>query len=233
MCGRYQLYMSKEDLEKEYLAHAENIGELAPNYNVAPKQDLPVALVDRSTDRKIQTMQWGLIPGFYDDPGDGPTPINARSETVDEKPMFRSSFETRRCLVPANGFYEWKKTSGGKQPYRIRLKDREIMTFAGLYNMWTGSEGEEQWTYTILTTDANRTVQQVHNRMPVVLHPDRYDDWLNPDYGDYEELKSFCRPYPDEDMELYPVSKRVGNIRNNGPELLEEQQEGGGQQQLF
>ncbi|MDX1672849.1 MAG: SOS response-associated peptidase [Balneolaceae bacterium] len=235
MCGRYQLYASKEELEKEYRANAEKMGELDPSYNVAPRQQQPAALVGEGHQRLLYKLRWGLVPHFYDDPDDGPRPINARSETVDEKPMFRRLFETRRCLVPTNGFYEWDKQQGTSQPYRIHFRDREIMTMAGIYDVWENEEGKKLPTFTILTTSPNEKVEKLHSRMPVILHPDRYDDWLNPDYGDYVELKRWCvEPYPADELEIYPVAKKVGNVRNDSPELIERRDDAiRDQQQLF
>ena len=162
----------------------------------------------------------GLIPPWADDPGIGSRMINARSETAPGKPSFRRAFRERRCLIPADGFYEWQRTNGAKQPYYIHMEDGRPFAFAGLWESWSkGGEGEVR-TCTILTTGANALVGEVHDRMPVILAHDAYDVWLDPD-SEREELTGLLAPYPEDEMEAYPVSRFVNSPSNNDPRCIE------------
>ncbi len=163
-------------------------------------------------------LEWGLLPHWAEDPDDVPRPINARSETSVEKPMFRDAFEKRRCLLLADGFYEWKGRRGSKQPYRIERPDREPYAYAGLWDTWQ-QKGEAVGTCTILTTEANDVVADIHDRMPVILEPGEEKNWLNG--AGVDELQTLCKPYPG-DLRAYPVSKRVNNPQNDSADLLEE-----------
>jgi len=147
--------------------------------------------------------------------------INAHSETAAEKPSFRKAFKERRCLIPADGFYEWQKTNGGKQPYHLKMRDGRLFAFAGLWESWKGDEEGEIRSCTILTTDANDLVGEVHHRMPVILPPETYDLWLDPAVWEAEQLLSLLVPYPTEDMEAYPASRRVNNPSNDEPGCVE------------
>ena len=168
----------------------------------------------------MEMLKWGLIPSWADDPGIGARMINARSETVAEKPSFRRAFKERRCLIPADGFYEWQRTSGGKQPYYLRTKSGRPFAFAGLWESWDG-DGSEIHSCTILTTDANDLVGEVHHRMPVILPPGDYELWLDPDVREPGELLPLLAPYPANDMEVYQVSRRVNRPSNNDPDCVE------------
>ena len=194
---------------------------MPPNYNVAPSQEVAAIVEGGGGERRLELLRWGLIPAWADDPGIGSRMINARSETAAEKPSFRKAFKERRCLIPADGFYEWQKTNGGKQPYHLKMRDGRLFAFAGLWESWKGDEEGEIRSCTILTTDANDLVGEVHHRMPVILPPETYDLWLDPAVREAEQLLSVLLPYPTEDMEAYPVSRRVNNPSNDEPGCVE------------
>ena len=217
MCGRYTLKPSGRQVTEAFgLAE---FPELSERYNIAPTQSVPVVLDD--DDRRLEMMHWGLIPSWADDPSIGSRMINARAETVAEKPSFRSAFKRRRCLVVADGFYEWKKFDGGKQPHYLRLKDSGPFGFAGLWESWSMEGGEEIISCTIITTEPNEVAAEVHNRMPVILPPDVYDAWLDPGNDDREELLAMLAPYAAEEMEAYAVSRSVNRPANDYPEVLQ------------
>lgn len=219
MCGRTSLAVDPGVLSRRFDAKPATGVEIPQRYNIAPGDDL--AAIQNDAPEEIDMLEWGFIPAWADDPADVPTPINARSETAAEKPMFREAFKRRRCLVPADGFYEWAGQRGSKQPYRIERVDREPYAYAGLWETWTPlSDGEPRVTCTILTTDANEVVAEVHDRMPVMLEPHEEVTWLNG--GSVEDLQAVCDPYPAEELRAYPVSKRVNNPQNDSPDLLEE-----------
>jgi putative SOS response-associated peptidase YedK len=186
--------------------------KLPLRFNIAPTQDIPVV---RYTDagRELTLMRWGLIPSWSKGPTSGSLLINARSETAAEKPAFRSAFKTRRCLIPADGFYEWKKTGGKKQPYHFRLANGQPFAFAGLWEKWQAIE-----SCTILTTEANELAAQMHDRMPVILSPNDYAEWLDPQAKDSGMLLT---PFPASEMSAIPVNPIVNNARNEGPECIE------------
>ena len=217
MCGRYTLASPTERLAEEFGVDASSI-ELAPNYNVAPTQKVAAVLEDGGQ-RRLEVLRWGLIPPWADDPGIGSRMINARSETAPGKPSFRRAFRERRCLIPADGFYEWQRTNGAKQPYYIHMEDGRPFAFAGLWESWSKGEGEIR-TCTILTTGANALVGEVHDRMPVILAHDAYDVWLDP-ASERDELTGLLAPYPEDEMETYPVSRFVNSPSNNDPRCIE------------
>jgi putative SOS response-associated peptidase YedK len=218
MCGRYTLASPTERLAEEFGVDASSIG-LAPNYNVAPTQKV-AAVLEEGGQRRLEVLRWGLIPPWADDPGIGSRMINARSETAPGKPSFRRAFRERRCLIPADGFYEWQRTNGAKQPYYIHMEDGRPFAFAGLWESWSkGGEGEIR-TCTILTTGANALVGEVHDRMPVILAHDAYDVWLDP-ASERDELTGLLAPYPEDEMEAYPVSRFVNSPSNNDPRCIE------------
>ena len=217
MCGRYTLKSDGRQIAKAFgLAESPDLSE---RYNIAPMQNVPIVLEENG--RKLQEMHWGLIPSWADDPSIGSRMINARAETVSEKPSFRSAFKRRRCLIVADGFYEWKKTEGGKQPYYLRLKDGGPFGFAGLWESWNVEGGEELRSTTIITTEPNEVAAKVHNRMPVILPREFHDVWLDPENGDREELLAMLAPYPAEEMEAYAVSRSVNRPANDYPEVLQ------------
>jgi putative SOS response-associated peptidase YedK len=194
----------------------------APRYNIAPSQ--PVAAIRIAPDtatRQLLLLRWGLIPSWAKDPKIGHQCINAKAETVAEKPSFRAAFKTRRCLVIATGFYEWQVQGRAKQPMWIGLKSHRPFAFAGLWEQWQPSDGAVIESCTILTTESNELLRPIHNRMPVMLVPTAYDQWLDPTVQQAEPLKALLRPYPSEELTAYPVSTLVNNPHNDGRQCLE------------
>ncbi len=182
---------------------------IEPQYNIAPTDVVPV-VVETTDGRRIEHMQWGLVPTWSKDPGIGSQLINARAETLDEKPSFRRAFKRRRCLVPADGFFEWSGEKGSKQPYFVRLKSDESFAFAGLWEHWEGVGGELT-TFTIVTTVSNELLANLHTRMPVIIaHPD-YDVWLDDTVQKTELLMPLLVPYAASEMEMHPVTKAMSN----------------------
>jgi putative SOS response-associated peptidase YedK len=192
--------------------------EVPPSYNVAPTQQVAAVLEDEGG-RRLEMLRWGLVPSWAVDSDIGSRMINARSETAPEKPSFRRAFRGRRCLIPADGFYEWKREEGGKQPYYFRMQDGRPFAFAGLWESWDKGDGTLR-TCTILTTRANPVLEGIHDRMPVILPRDAYNAWLDPD-ADREELGELMIPYPHDDLEAYPVSRFVNSPRNNDERCVE------------
>jgi putative SOS response-associated peptidase YedK len=218
MCGRYTLATQVGRLAEEFGLDASSV-EFPANYNVAPTQGV-AAVLEEGGGRDLEVLRWGLIPPWADDPQIGSRMINARSETAPEKPSFRRAFRERRCLIPADGFYEWRRTNGAKQPYYIHMEGGHSFAFAGLWESWDkGGEGEVR-TCTILTTRANALVDEIHERMPVILAPDAYDVWLDP-ASERDELAGLLAPYPEDEMEAYLVSRFVNSPSNNDPRCIE------------
>ena len=216
MCGRYTLSTPAGRLAEEF--QLDSTVEIPPSYNVAPTQQVAAVLEDEGG-RRLEMLRWGLVPSWADDPDIGARMINARSETAPEKPSFRSAFRRRRCLIAADGFYEWKREDGGKQPYYFRMQDGRPFAFAGLWESWDKGGGE-LLTCTILTTRPNSVLEGIHDRMPVILPHDAYNAWLDPD-ADREELGELMIPYPGDDLETYPVSRFVNSPRNNDERCIE------------
>ena len=213
MCGRYEL--AETGAIQTRFNISSDPGSVAPRYNVAPTQTLPVVV--KQSPNRLVLMRWGLIPAWAKD-GKTETPlINARAETLAQKRTFRQLLSAQRCLVPASGFYEWKQTAAGKVPHYIRLKDEALFAFAGLYDRWTDQSGTELFSYTIITTEPNELMAGIHNRMPVILPREAEEAWLNPDETEAEQLLPLLRPYPAEAMEAVPVSRAVNNVRNDYP----------------
>jgi putative SOS response-associated peptidase YedK len=220
MCGRFTLIAPGEAIAEHF--GLREIPTLAPRYNIAPTQ--PVAAIrisSKSGTPELTHFHWGLIPRWAKDPTIGSRMINARSETAAEKPSFRVAFKYRRCLVPADGFYEWQKVNGGKQPVRIGLADGGLFAIAGLWEHWQSPDGSEIESCTLLTTGPNELLKPVHNRMPVILSPDDYELWLDPGAQHPGEVQPLLRSYPDETMRYYPVSTHVNNPRNEDPLCIE------------
>jgi putative SOS response-associated peptidase YedK len=218
MCGRYTLTTPAERLAEEF-GFKDSSVELPQSYNVAPTQGV-AAVLEEGAGRRLEVLRWGLIPPWADDPQIGSRMINARSETAPEKPSFRRAFRERRCLIPADGFYEWQRTNGAKQPFYIHMEDGRPFAFAGLWESWgRGGEGEIR-TCTILTTGTNAVVGEIHERMPVIVAPDAYDVWLDP-ASERDELTGLLAPYPEDEMEAYPVSRFVNSPSNNDPRCVE------------
>ena len=214
MCGRYSIKTPPEDLFRLFA--------VTDMLNMAPMQTAPV-IRDRDGKRHMDRLRWGLVPGWAPDESRAASLINGRSETAAEKPSFRDAYAKRRCLVPADGFYEWRKVAGGKQPYRVSLEGERPFAFAGLWEHWDkGAEPVE--TFTLLTVDADPRIEHIHHRMPVMLsEPEEFACWLEGDTGDRAAL---LRPYGKEDLVFTPVSTRVGNVRNDDPALMEPVVEG-------
>ena len=229
MCGRYLFYEHQELSER--LTHVSLdthfLDQFHPTWNAAPTQVLPV-IVDIDGDLVVQGMQWGLIPKWTK-PGQKPkvAPINARSETLGEKPMFRSLLKGRRCIVPSNGFYEWKRAGSHKQPYVIEPAEGDLMLFAGLYDEAPGTGDDPIQSFTIITTESNDAMADLHDRMPVILEGDDAEMWLDSDLAEFAPLEHLLRPVGDEAIAIRPVSRDVNNTRHNGPELIEPVDDGG------
>lgn len=219
MCGRYALYADGEQLAWRFGVPVPH--PIAPRYNIAPSQ--PVLALRYNHDTKTREWThfvWGLVPAWAQDPSIGNRMINARAETLREKPAFRAAYRYRRCIVPVSGFYEWKKTGRTKQPYFVRAADNLPMGLAGLWEVWRSPDGSELHTCTIITTDANALIKPLHDRMAVVLPPDAYDLWLNPNTNP-AELDALLKPPPEDWLVAYPVSTRVNNPANDDPQLIE------------
>lgn len=214
MCGRTSLFVPQSVLEDRFNATA--VDPITPRYNIAPGDDL--ASIANETPEEIRLRGWGLIPHWVDDPSEWPDPINARAETVSEKPAFRDAFHHRRCLVLADGFYEWGGERGHKQPYRITRPDEEPFAMAGLWEEWEAN-GTERETLTIITTDANEAIAPIHDRMPVILEPDEEALWLND--ADEGELRSLLDPFPTDLTTVSPISTAVNDPANDSPEVIE------------
>jgi putative SOS response-associated peptidase YedK len=216
MCGRYSLVPTESIAARFDIQQAQLT--LTPRYNVAPSQSMPVVV--RNSPNRLVEMQWGLIPSWSKEPRAQFSTINARAETLTKSPVFRGPFKSRRCLVPASGFYEWRKTDQGKQPYCIQLKGGQLFAFAGLYDVWRDQEGNELSSYTVITTTPNDLVAPIHTRMPVILHQEDEDVWLDKE-SDPEQLLSVLVAYPADAMEAYPVSRAVNSPANESAELLQ------------
>jgi putative SOS response-associated peptidase YedK len=219
MCGRYAQFTPPEAIAEIFGAILD-IADVGPRYNAAPMQWMPVIRQDPSGERVLQTLRWGLLPSWAKDESIANRLINARAETLAEKPSFRSALRKRRCIVPADGFYEWAKRPDGKQPYYIHASDGSILAFAGLWERWTRpDDGESIDSFTIVTPAANDRMRALHDRMPVILAPEAAARWLDP-ASDPAALSDLLGPSPDERMALHPVARAVGNVRNEGPELI-------------
>ena len=193
----------------------------APRYNIAPSQPLPAVLVPPDQPRsQFRLLQWGLVPSWAKAPGVGADMINARAETAATKPAFRAAFRRRRCLVLADGFYEWQRQGRGKQPFYVRLRDGRPFAFAGLWEHWAAADGEAIDSCTLLTTTPNSLIRTFHHRMPVILDPGAYALWLDPAIQDADRVQSLLRPYPPDAMTAYPVSPRVNNPANDAPDCI-------------
>lgn len=215
MCGRFVLENSPEQLVKLY--QLSSTADLSPRYNIAPSQQVAVIRQHNAGGRELTLLQWGLIPSWAKDPTIGCKMINARSETVHEKPSFKQAFRSRRCIIPATGFYEWEKSGKEKIPHYIHLRGGEVMSLAGLWEKWKSAEGRELETCTILTTAANSLVNNFHDRMPVILPAEALDLWLNRDLDDVDLLSELFSPYPSGRLEEYVVSKDVNSPGNDDP----------------
>ena len=218
MCGRFSLTQPAEVIAERF--QLDLVPPLEPQYNIAPTSKVATVLVDPENKlRQLRFLHWGLIPSWAKDPKIGSKMINARAETVAEKPAFRAAFQHRRCLILADGFYEWQQLQGKKQPYYIRLQDGEPFAFAGLWEHYQGEVTIDSCT--LLTTEPNELIRPIHNRMPVILKAKDYDLWLNLEVQQSERLSTLLCPYPSSKMSAYRVSTKVNNPTNNNPECIE------------
>ncbi|HVF21038.1 MAG TPA: SOS response-associated peptidase [Mycobacteriales bacterium] len=238
MCGRYSASLSTADLASVFGISDDEIRteSLAPSWNVAPTDPVHVVVERHARDeagektddvrRQLRAMRWGLVPSWAQDLSIGARLINARAESVAEKPAFRRAISARRCLLPADGYYEWMKLADGrKQPFFIRRRDDVPVTFAGLYEIWRDpaepADAPLLWTCSVITTDASPAVSEIHDRMPVLLSPESWERWLDPAYDDLAALRGLLVPAPADVLEAYPVSTAVSSVKNNGPQLRE------------
>jgi putative SOS response-associated peptidase YedK len=220
MCGRFALKAPQTEIIRHF--GVDSVPELAPRYNIAPTQQILIVRHPwQQPEARLEAVQvkWGLLPSWAKDASMAEKLINARAESVAEKPAFRNAFRRMRCLIPADGFYEWEPTPSGKQPWFFRMKGSGLLAFAGLWEHWKQPDGTELQTATIITTDANELARPVHDRMPVILQPADYAAWLVAKTGT-EDLKALLKPLPADLMERYRVSRRMSNARNEGEECI-------------
>lgn len=218
MCGRFALIVDASVLADVF--DVDPPRELKPRFNIAPTQSVPIIRAGKDVARECSMARWGLVPSWAKDDRIGARMINARGETVAEKPSFRSAVKNRRCLIPANGFYEWVRTDSGKQPHFVHFADGRPFAFAGLWERWHKGQGAPLDTCTIITTTPNELVADLHDRMPVILPPTRFEEWLEPAPLAPERLQEVLSPHPAEGMESYPVSTYVNKPTNEGPNCI-------------
>ena len=219
MCGRFNLFAPPEEVAQIFGLN--QIPRLEPRYNIAPSEEIPAVRSGRRPDtRELVRLRWGLVPSWADDPDVGFRTINARAETVRQKPSFKESFRTRRCLIPASGFYEWKAVGRQKQPFMARVRGSDLFAMAGLWDAWEGPDGVIQ-SCTIITTPANDLLAPVHDRMPLILDTADFGTWINTTPSSLKDAADLCVPFPGERMEIFPVSQLVNKIENDSPELVE------------
>lgn len=221
MCGRFASKAKPEQVKKEFKVGKLNSNLFEPRFNIAPSQMIDAVFAPEA-ERIFSQLKWGLIPHWAKDAEIGKRMINARAETITEKPSFREAFKNRRCIIPASGFYEWQRQgTGGKQPFYFYLKDKEVFGFAGLWESWIDKQtGEELETCTIITTEANDVLKPVHERMPVILKPANYDEWLNAKFKNTDKLQELLKPYPAEEMDSHAVSKNINYPDRDSPDLI-------------
>jgi putative SOS response-associated peptidase YedK len=223
MCGRYRL-TAKERYIAEHFGVDEEEVHWTPRYNVAPTQEVAVIRQDsKEPKRHFSLMRWGLIPYWSKDASMAARTINAMAETVAEKPTFRDAVRKHRCLIPADGFYEWRKIGPKeKQPYNIGLKDDGLFAFAGVWDRWKTPAGELRETCSVITTEANTLLKPIHNRMPVILSQEDYEVWLDPGVKDPARVQELLKPFNAREMKIYPLSSRVSNVNNDDAECIRE-----------
>ena len=221
MCGRFVGFRPLEELKAHFPIDVSNV-EVTPNFNTAPTQEV-LSIIHRDGQNHLETLRWGLVPFWAKDKTIGSRMINARSETVATKPSFRVAFKKRRCLILADGFYEWKGHKGHKQPMFLTLPGGSPFAFAGLWEIWD-NKGKEETAYrscTILTREASESVMPIHNRMPVILKPEAYQSWMNPDNQDVNTLREVIQTHIFTELSSIPVSKQVNSVRNNRPDNIQ------------
>ncbi|ALS25246.1 SOS response-associated peptidase [Paenibacillus naphthalenovorans] len=220
MCGRYTLTVTLDELMVHFYSSLSGSVRHQPRFNISPSQTV-LAVINDGVHNRIGPLKWGLIPSWSKD--DKTALANARAETLKDKPAFKVPFARKRCLIPADSFFEWKKTEAGKQPMRIMLKSGKLFSMAGLYETWIAPDGQKINSCTIITTTANSLVAGIHHRMPVILSPQDEAVWLNRNIHDPEAaLMPLLKPYPAEEMKAYPVPSLVGNARNDVPECIQQ-----------
>jgi len=221
MCGRFANNAKKKDVEKEFKIGKLNKVSFDARYNIAPSQMIE-AVLESDAERILTELKWGLIPRWAKDDSFASKTINARAETLSEKASFRDAFKSPRCIIPASGFYEWaKKGESAKQPFYFYLKDKDVFGFAGLWEEWLDKDsGELVETCTIITTEANEVLEPVHDRMPVILKPNDYDQWLDEKLKNTDKLQDLLVPYPSKEMASHAVSKVVNTPTHDSPELI-------------
>ena len=218
MCGRAKLPDDVSEIKLDLKIDFDDIAQYQPRWNAAPTTDLPVA-VSNNGRRTLTLMRWGLVPSWAKDIKVGISTFNARAEGVDTRPAFRNAWRTgRRCLVIADGYYEWR--AADRQPFAVGLSNRGPMTLAGLWDLWRAPDGKALKSFAIITTSANTLLKPLHDRMPVLLAQDRWPQWLGETAATAAELKAMLRPYPGAAMAYWPVDRRIGNVRNDGPDLF-------------
>jgi putative SOS response-associated peptidase YedK len=218
MCGRFVLDSPVDIIVSEFGVERPTFN-LKKSFNIAPSQTIQILMFDSK--RKLVQCRWGYIPSWSKDESIGYKMINARAETIAEKRSFKNAFKKRRCLIIADGFYEWRHKENAKSPFFIHLKSKRPFGLAGLYNVWTSPDGNPLCTCTIITTEANRSLREVHNRMPAIISKKKYDMWLNPEIIDSGDLLPLLRPYPADEIEYYEVSNRVNSPKNDSPENIQ------------
>ncbi len=219
MCGRFTLIVDINTVARAFGVDPNPALQTSPRYNIAPTQDIVVVLRDEEK-AHLDMMRWGLIPAWAKDESVGSRMINARAETLAEKPSFKRLLQSRRCLIVSDGFYEWKQEHGSKTPMYITLKEKDPFAFAGLWDAWKSPDGQVIRTCTIVTTEPNDLLAGIHNRMPVILAPEMRDMWLDPAEREAAALLPLLAPYPATDMEARPVSRLVNNPKYDSPELI-------------
>jgi len=222
MCGRYKLTASWAEIHRLY--DVTNSVNLRARYNIAPTQDVLAIIYDGATkQRRGEMVRWGLVPFWAKDVKIGYHLINAKAETIAEKPSYREAFKKRRCIIPADAFYEWQETGHSlKQPYAIAMKDRSVFGFAGLWEKWTDkASGETIRSCTIITTEPNKLCAPIHNRMPAILDPADYEQWLGERATSNNALQAMLKPFPAKQMECFKIGKRIGNVKYDEPGLIE------------
>ena len=213
MCGRFTLHTPAAQIRESFNLPDLPARELKPRYNIAPSQDVAI-IRDTGTGREMVMARWGLIPGWSKESRTKYSTINARIESVAEKPTYRTPFKRRRCLIPADGFYEWKQDAGNKVPHHIRMQDGKVFAFAGLWDHWEG-EGDSIESCTIIVMPANEVMQPIHERMPAIIAQQDYDVWLDSSVTDKQEIMQYLNSVPSIQLTAYPVSTRVNSAKNN------------------
>jgi putative SOS response-associated peptidase YedK len=219
MCGRFVQYSHPEVYASAF--DLDSLATAKPRYNLAPTQPVLAVRATGDEQRELAGLRWGLVPSWSKGPDSRYSMINARAETVDTKPAYRNAFKHRRCLIPSEGFFEWNSSGKGKTPFLIRRNDGAPFAMAGLWERWHGKEGETIESCTIIVTDANELVRELHDRMPVILAPADYAAWLDPENKATGELLALLRPADPQGWTLVEVSRKVNSPRNDGPELIE------------